>query len=110
MALCFAPGGDGTASGSGTTGVARPVATSYNEMTSSMIAEMSAQLARMGQLAMEVETLKSRHAVLEAELAQANKVRRRMHRDACRPHAMAPSLSMMRRVARRASINKLYVR
>ena len=39
-----------------------------------MIAEMSAQLARMGQLAMEVETLKSRHAVLEAELAVANRV------------------------------------
>jgi hypothetical protein len=69
----FAVGGDGAASG--TSGVARPVATSYNEMTSSMIAEMSAQLARMGQLAMEVETLKSRHAVLEAELAVANRVR-----------------------------------
>ena len=56
--------------------MARPVATSYNEMTSAMITEMSAQLARMGQLAIDVENLKSRNAVLEAELAQVNKVRR----------------------------------
>ena len=68
-------GGDcGAASGSGAS-VARPVATSYNEMTSAMVAEMSAQLARMGQLAIDVENLKTRNAVLEAELAQVNKVR-----------------------------------
>ena len=55
--------------------MARPVATKYNEMTSAMITEMSAQLARMGQLAIDVENLKTRNAVLEAELAQVNKVR-----------------------------------
>ncbi len=70
-----AQGGDcGVASGSGAS-VARPVATSYNEMTGAMITEMSAQLARMGQLAIDVEKLKTRNAVLEAELAQVNKVR-----------------------------------
>ena len=69
-----AQGGGGAASGSGAS-VARPVATSYNEMTSAMITEMSAQLARMGQLAIDVENLKTRNAVLEAELAQVNRVR-----------------------------------
>ena len=39
-----------------------------------MITEMSAQLARMGQLAIDVENLKTRNAVLEAELAQVNRV------------------------------------
>lgn len=40
-----------------------------------MVTEMSAQLARMGQLAIDVENLKTRNAVLEAELAQVNRVR-----------------------------------
>ena len=82
--MAFVPlGGDGgAASGSGAS-VARPVATSYNEMTSAMITEMSAQLARMGQLAIDVENLKSRNAVLEAELAQVNQASLQAPRGFC---------------------------
>ena len=55
--------------------IARPVATSYGDMTSAMMTEMAAQLARMGQLAIDVEHLKTRNALLEAELAQVHRVR-----------------------------------
>lgn len=41
------------------------------------LAEMAAQLARMSQLAIDVENLKSRNAVLEAELCKARQVRPR---------------------------------
>jgi hypothetical protein len=51
------------------------VATSYGDMTSAMMSEMAAQMARMGQLAIDVENLKNRNALLEAELAQVNRVR-----------------------------------
>ena len=39
------------------------------------MSEMAAQMARMGQLAIDVENLKNRNALLEAELAQVNRVR-----------------------------------
>ena len=53
----MAAGQERSASGSG---IARPVATSYGDMTNAMMTEMAAQLARMGQLAIDVENLKPR--------------------------------------------------
>lgn len=62
-------------------GVMRPVATSYGDMTSALEAEMAAQVARMGQLAIDVENLKTRNALLEAQLANVSGVRAPAHRE-----------------------------
>lgn len=79
-----ASGGGGTergASGNQGSGMERGASgaqTSGGEVSRPMpvnLAEMSAQLARMSQLAIDVENLKSRNAVLEAELYKARQVR-----------------------------------